>query len=178
MSDTDPKDPPQDQPDPPSDKDLQAEVDKWKALARKHESQSKANADAARKLAEREDADKSESERAQAKAAEAEQRAVEAERRAERLEVALEKAPDGLPIQQIRKLAKRLQGGTREELEADATELFDDFKPDTGAAGDKNGGDEGGKRRPKERLRPGAVAEAEPEENDPAKLADMVPRGW
>jgi hypothetical protein len=62
------------------------------------------------------DADKSEAE----KRAAAEQRAVDAEMRATRLEVAHEK---GLTPAQ----AKRLVGATREELEADADEILRDF---------------------------------------------------
>lgn len=81
--------------------------------------------DAKAKLAEYEkaeqdkaDADKSADERRAA----AEKRAEEAELKALRLEVAHEK---GLTP----KLAKRLVGATREELEADADELLDDAPP-------------------------------------------------
>jgi hypothetical protein len=44
-----------------------------------------------------------------------------------RLDVALDKAPPGMEPAKIRKLAKRLTGTTREELEADAAELFAEF---------------------------------------------------
>ncbi len=74
------------------------------------------------KVKEFEDADKSELEKAAAKAAEAEARAQEAEAKALRLEVA---AAKGLTPSQ----AKRLIGGTREELEADADEILADFAP-------------------------------------------------
>lgn len=96
------------------------EVKKWKALARQNEKQAKANAAAAEELAKLKDADRSESEKAAAKAADAERRAEEAELRALRLEIAGEK---GLTPSQ----AKRLVGTTREELEADADELLEDF---------------------------------------------------
>lgn len=43
--------------------DLGAEVEKWKALSRKHEEQAKANVEAAQRLAQLEDANKSELER-------------------------------------------------------------------------------------------------------------------
>lgn len=43
--------------------DLAAELDKWKALARKQEARAKENAEAAKKLAEIEDAEKTESQR-------------------------------------------------------------------------------------------------------------------
>lgn len=44
-----------------------------------------------------------------------------------RLEVALDKAPAGMEPAKIRSLAGRLRGSNREELEADAAELFADF---------------------------------------------------
>lgn len=179
MSDTDPKDPKDVDPkdpkeDPPADKDWQAEADKWKALARKHETQAKTNADAARKLSELEDADKTEIQRATDKATQAEQRATAAEARLTRMEVALDKAPDGMPLAKVRKLAGRLTGENRDELEADAEELFADFTPDKGDDPDDAG--DNGRRRPRERLRSGAAPDAEPEETDPEKLAAQVPR--
>lgn len=170
--DPDKADPPKDDP-PKDDPDYKSEAEKWKALARKHEAQSKSNAEAARKLKELEDADKTEAQKAADKAAEAEKRATTAERSALQLEVALDKAPEGMSLAQVRKLAKRLTGGTREELEADADELFADFAPDTG--GDE--GDEGEKRkRPGGRPKTGATSTSDPEETDPDKLAAKVPR--
>jgi hypothetical protein len=82
----------------------------------------------ARKAAEKElaryrkaDADKAEADKSEAeKRAAAEQRAVDAELRATRLEVAHDK---GLTPAQ----AKRLVGATREEFEADADEILRDF---------------------------------------------------
>jgi hypothetical protein len=64
--------------------DLAAEVAKWKAMARKHETESKANATAAAKLAKIEEASKTELERAQSLASEAEVRVKDAEARANR----------------------------------------------------------------------------------------------
>lgn len=61
--------------------DLAAELAKWKAMARKNEQAAKQNAKAAAKLAEIEEAGKSELEKAQAVAADAEQRAKAAEER-------------------------------------------------------------------------------------------------
>lgn len=86
-----------------------------------------------------------------------------AKQEAARLRVALKK---GLTESQ----AKRLVGETEEDLEKDADELLESFKPD----------DDGPepRRRPRERLRPGAAPGAEPEKNDPASLAAEVPRGW
>ena len=74
------------------------------------------------RLKEIEDRDKTESARAIERAEAAEKAAAAAESRALRLEVAAEK---GLTPAQ----AKRLVGESREELEADATELLETFKP-------------------------------------------------
>lgn len=85
----------------------------------------KANDEAARlraKVKEFEDADKSEIEKATAKAAELEQSLAEQTLRADRLEVALDK---GLTLGQ----AKRLVGATKEELAADADELLKELAP-------------------------------------------------
>ena len=78
-------------------------------------------------LAERADAEKSELEKLTDKLGEAQTNATSAAQSLMRLEVALEKAPDGMGISQVRKLAKRLSGDTREALEADAEELFGEF---------------------------------------------------
>jgi hypothetical protein len=112
------------------------------------------------RLDELESKDKSEVEKANEKAVKAEKRAEEAEAKAIRMEIATSK---GLTPAQ----AKRLVGATKEELEADADELLDSFKPEDKPS--PSG-------RPKERLRPGAVPDAEPEETDPRKLAEAVPR--
>lgn len=146
--------------------DHAAEAAKWKALARKHEAEAKKNRTAAERLAQAEEADKSELQRERDKAAAAEARARAAEIRADRLDVA---AAKGLSAS----LAARLVGETREELEADADELLKVIKP----AGDGNGS--GGpdlRGRPRENLRSG-TAPAEPEDNDPSKLAALIPRG-
>lgn len=153
--DPDPK--PDDKPDP------QAEIDKWKALARKHEQQAKANADAAKKLSELEDAGRSEIEKAAAKVAEAEKRATEAEARALRMEVAQER---GLDAKQV----KYLSGGTREELEANAAQLIEDF------GGDPGGGDKPTPpSKPSEDLKGGGDPTAAPSP-DIRKIVDEIPR--
>lgn len=95
----------------------------------------------------------------------AEDRAKKAELDSCRMRVALRK---GLTETQV----KRLLGTTEEELEADADELLAAFKP--GEAETPPPPAAGG--RPKEKLRPGAVPDAEPEETDPAKLAAAIPR--
>jgi len=163
--DPDPK--PDDKPDPdPDDKpdpDPKDEVAKWKAMARKHEQQSKANAKAAEKLKELEDAGKSEIEKATAAAAEAHKRAEEAELKAIRLEVAAEK---GLTPAQ----AKRLVGATKEELDADADELLEEF------GGPSDDGKKPPARKPSERLKGGTADEDEPPELDTDKVLAKIPR--
>ena len=85
----------------------------WKAEARKWEQRAKDNAPAVKRLAEIEEANKT----AEQKSAEAIKRGELAEARALRLEVALSKRLDPT-------LAARLQGSTKEELEADADALM------------------------------------------------------
>jgi hypothetical protein len=84
------------------------------------------------RLQEFEDRDKTEAQKLAERADAAEARANELETRALRAEVAAEK---GLTSAQ----AKRLVGATRDELEADAAELLETFKPaateDDGTAG-------------------------------------------
>ena len=140
--------------------DPTAELAKWKSIARENEKRAKANAEAAKRLQEIEDSQKSELDKLTEAKTVAERRANEAEQRALRLEVAADK---GLTPAQ----AKRLVGATKEDLEADADELLASFKP----ADDGDGGAETDSlRRPRERLRPGATPSAEPEETDPRKL--------
>lgn len=157
------------------DKDWQSEAEKWKNLARKHEANAKKNSGAADELEQLKDADKTEIQRATDKATQADKRAGDAETKLARLEVALDKAPEGMPLARVRKLAGRLTGENREDLESDAEELFAEFVPDTG---DEEDDDDTSSRRPKERLRSGAVSRTEPEKTDPASLAAKVSRGW
>lgn len=147
------------------------EVAKWRAMARKHESRMKALGinspeeaeelrKAAKRLKEIEEANKTELDKAKDGQTAAERRAIEAESRYLRMEVATEK---GLSLAQ----AKRLVGNTREELEADADELLEAFKAEGGES----------RNKPATGLRSRAVPGAEPEDNDPTKLAASVPRG-
>lgn len=168
-----------------TEKDWKAEAIKWQALARKNEKQAKANADAAaklkdleplaRKAKELEDAGKSDLERLTSEAQAHLARAEKAEGELLRLRVAVRK---GLTETQ----AKRLVGATEDELEVDAEDLLASFRP---PEPEKKDDDEErprdrdpNRRRPQERLRPGAVpdADTEPVETDPRKLAAMVPR--
>lgn len=157
--------------------DHAAEAAKWKALARKHEAEAKKNKSAADRVVALEEADKTEAQKAKDSAAAAEARARAAEHRADRLEVA---AAKGLSPS----LAARLVGETREELEADADELLKVVKPadGTGAPGASNGtagtpGAADGRARPREDLRSGSAPDVGPEDNDPTKLAALIPRG-
>lgn len=84
----------------------------------------------ARKAQELEEQGKSELERLASKVSAAELEAADAMSSVLRLEVAMDKAPEGMSVAQVRKLAKRLQGSSREELEADADELFSEFVTD------------------------------------------------
>lgn len=155
--------------------DHAAEAAKWKALARKHEAEAKKNRTAADRVAALEEADKTEIQKAKDSAAAAEARARAAEHRADRLDVA---AAKGLSPS----LAARLVGDTREELEADADELLKVLKPADATSGASNGtaaasGAADGRARPREALRSGSAPGVEAEENDPTKLAALIPRG-
>lgn len=121
-------------------------VEFWKQKAREQESRAKSNAEAAKKLADIEEAQKTETQRLTDRAEKAEFRAEEAEQKLLRLEVGIEKGLS--PVQ-----AKRLVGRTREELEADADELLATFKP-------AEPNQEPKPRRPVEQLRPGAAPAA------------------
>lgn len=155
--------------------DLAAEVAKWRALARKHQKRAEAGAEAERRLAEIEAQGKSELEKAQEAAREWQQKAERAELGRLRAEVATRK---GLTADQ----AKRLQGSTEEELDQDADELLEAFKPspsqpsepEADRATGTNGS--GADRAPVPRLRPGAVPDAGAVERDPAKLAAQISR--
>lgn len=80
-----PADPPK--PSATDDKDWKAEAEKWKALSRKNEDQAKANAEAARKLADLETAQQTEAEKLAAKADAAEKRAADLIARTAKAEV-------------------------------------------------------------------------------------------
>lgn len=94
------------------------DVAKWKALARKHEAQAKANADAAKRLQEIEDAGKTEQERLSEQLAIAAKERDEAAGKLTRYEVAADKS---LPQNAV----ALLTGSTREEIEASADALLE-----------------------------------------------------
>lgn len=68
----------------PADKDWSAEAEKWKALARKHESTAKANADAAARLAKIEEASQTELEKAVSAARKETEQTIRSQVQAER----------------------------------------------------------------------------------------------
>jgi hypothetical protein len=125
------------------------DVAKWKAMSRKHEAEAKTNAAAAKRLAEIEEAQKTDAQKAADKMADSERRAQEAEVRALRYEVGIER---GI----IPKLLRYLTGATREEIEASADQIAADFGADTASDAAKS-------TRPKEALRPGATPGATPD---------------
>lgn len=141
--------------DPKSDTD---EIEKWKALAKKHEQRAKENAEAALKLKQLEDRDKSESDKLAERVAAAERRATDAEAKALRYEVAIEKGVK----------ARWLSGSTREELEAAAEEYLADHPLANG-----NGP---APAKPVEDLRGGGEP-AEGPEPDIRKIVESIPRG-
>lgn len=147
---------------------LKSALDKERKARRAAEAEAKVNADAAKRLKDAEDADKTELQKAIDRAAAADKRAEDAESKSLRLEIA---AAKGLSVAQ----AKRLVGSSREELEADADELLEAFGSKTGGD-DKDG--KGGKpdvrRRPTEDLRSGARTDAGEEEEIDAKKADEI----
>ncbi|MEW2011401.1 hypothetical protein AB0300_18220 [Microbacterium sp. NPDC078814] len=94
--------------------DWKAEARKWESRAKQNLADAKANEGAAQRLAEIEEAQKTEAQKAQERLEAAEKRAAELELRAARAEVA---ATKGVP-------ANLLSGSTQEELEASADALL------------------------------------------------------
>ncbi len=101
--------------------DWQAEIEKWKSLARKHESRAKENADKAKQFDEFTERQKTEQQKLQERLEKAEREVAEVKLQALKAEIG---AAKGLTPNQT----KRLVGSTREELEADADEMLADLK--------------------------------------------------
>jgi hypothetical protein len=166
--------------------DWKAEAERWRRDARRHEEAAKTNKGAADRLAELENASKSDLDKMTARAEAAEGKLATLERDLLRTRVALRK---GLNETQ----AKRLVGDNEQEMEDDADELLETFGGGGRGADDRNDNDRdrdrngrngsdrngggGGGNRPRENLRPGSRPESKPEELDPIKLAESVPRG-
>jgi len=151
------------------DSKLTDELAKWKSLARQHEKRFK---EASSKLNEYESASKSDLERWEERATTAESRAGTAEAKAKALEIAIDRAPEHATLAQVRAVAKRVRGEDDDALEKDADELFELLAP---APPEPRPGDKT-PARPKERLKGGATPDEEPEEDDPRKLAALLPR--
>lgn len=121
----------------------------------------------AQKAQELEDASKTEAQRLSEALETHKTRADTAEGRLSKLEVALEAAPEGASLAQVRAVAKRVSGATDEERAADAAELYEllgvTSKPTVAG-------------KPREALRGGGDPDEEPEETDPRKLADRIGR--
>jgi hypothetical protein len=155
----DPPAPPADPPAPPDPVDYEAEAEKWKALARKHERgqldalgfKSKDEIEelraAAKRLADLEEADKTEAQKAIDAAAAAEGRATKAETELLRIQVAIDK---GVPLSD----ADLLTGSTREEMEKVAERLAGLIKPGDPPkpAGSADGGPQGDPPSPVKQL--------------------------
>lgn len=129
----------------------------------------------AERARELEDASKSDLEKLTGERDSLRDRASSAEQRLTRLDVALEAAPEGVSVTVLRQVAKRITGGTAEEMQADAEELFALLAPTKDETRERPGDVVPG--RPKERLRGGSDPEDEPDEMDPAKLAAKVRAG-
>lgn len=152
-------------------KAAEAEAEKWKALSRKHEDRAKENADAAAKLRDLEERDKTEVQKLTTKEAEARQAAADADARAKKAELEVVRlrvaATKGLTPEQ----AARLTGDDEAAMAKDADDLIAAFKPS------KPSTPTPGSKKPTPTLQPGTPdPEDEPEETDPAKLAAMIPR--
>jgi DNA repair exonuclease SbcCD ATPase subunit len=119
------------------------------------------------------DKDKSESQRLTEAAEEAKSRASGAEQKFRKLQTAIDRAPEGASLAQIRAVAKRLHGDTDEEMEDDADELFALLAPKPAEGKDKTKPPAG---KPKANLRGGGDPDDEPEEMDPRKLAAQIGR--
>lgn len=154
-------------------------LDAERAARRKAEQEAKAARDELAKLQGDMQAGKTDAERTASMLAELRARADAADLRAMRAEVAANK---GLTSAQ----AKRLQGNTIEELEADADELIAAFKPaeggGQGAEGEApaNGAQQRpSAARPRENLRPGTATSTtgEQPEFDAKTFLAGVPRG-
>lgn len=169
----DPTDTPDDKPD--NGPDHKAEAEKWKALARKHEKQAKENLAELEKLKEDQNSSKSDMDKLKESIAELNKRAETAEREALVAKVAQAKK---LPAA----IANRLTGNSQEELEEDADKLIealgidtsDKENPDDKSDQDDEPEDKPLGGRPKEKLRPGASNDDEPEGFDGGKIAEKL----
>ena len=158
-----------DEPEDPGDdiEKMRAALKKANEEAKKHRLKAKELEPLAAKAKELEESQKSEQDKLAEQLEAAKSEGTKASRELTRLDVALDKAPEGLSVAKVRKLAKRLTGETREELEADAEELFAEFAPPEA-------------EKPSGKPRPRIVEDkpSQSEETDPRKLAANLPRHY
>lgn len=157
-----PVDPAPEDPKPDPTEDPKPDAEQVREMRAALKKANKEAADLRAKFKELEDKDKSEGEKAKSAQADAEKRAEAAEAKALRLEVATAK---GFSAAQ----AKRLVGSTQEELESDADEILESFKPVDSTNPPPS-------RKPVADLKGGTDPTEGPTETDPAKLAASVPR--
>jgi hypothetical protein len=143
------------------------------AMKRERNAAKKALKEALDELKTYKDRDKTDTERLTEAAEDAKTRAAKAETNLRKLQTAMDRAPEGATLQQIRAVAKRLSGDTEEELESDADELFELLAPKSTSDDGKRAAPSG---KPKPNLRGGGDPDEEPEEMDPRKLADLIGR--
>lgn len=149
--------------------DWKAEAEKWKALSRKNEADKKANADAAKRLAEIEQEKLSETEKLTQRAEAAEKLAAELELKTLKAEVAASK---NVP-------AALLNGATKEELESHADALLQFRGPESttdfgaGKPGTQDIGDKKAAQLSREALKTMTPAEIVKAKAD-GRLADLM----
>lgn len=146
---------PDKQPDTGAAKDWQAEAAKWKAMARKHEQTARTNTDAAQRLAEIEDAQKTEQQKLTERASAAEQRLAQTMAANARL---LAAAVHGIPPE----LIDLLGDGSEEQINERAQLLAEKLA----AAVPTPATPTPQPSRPVESLKPGAAPAAEPASAD------------
>lgn len=143
------------------------------AMKREKNAAKKQTAELLAKLKNYEDKDKTEGQRLQEAAEDAKTRATKAESSARKLQMALDRAPEGATLAHIKAVAKRISGDSDEDLEADCDELFALFAPQKDNVTTTKKEPPG---KPKERLSGGGEPDDNPEEMDPRKLADSIGR--
>jgi hypothetical protein len=141
------------------------------AMKRERNAAKKDLADVQAELRKFTDAQKSEGQRLQETAQQSTARADKAESGLRAMQVALDRAPDGATIAQVRAVAKRVRGDDDEALESDADELYTLLAP-----GKPEQQTKVPTTRPTERLRGGTSPEDDLEETDAGKLADLINR--
>lgn len=167
----DPK--PDPKPDPDPDPDQLGEAGK-KALDAERKARREAEAKVkeleplANKAKELEDANKTDQQKLQDALDQAKAEGSKSTAELLKLQVALDKAPDGVSAKEILRLAKRLTGSTREELETDAEELFELVGAQTGSGGGRPPG------KPNPKLRGGGDPTEDPEP-DASELIKNIP---